>query len=78
VLAATQALAQAVGPAVPPAGAQASDYRIDTIASGLAHPWSLAFLPDALAALLLVTGPVGMAVSAALISALAPMGVALP
>ncbi|TVP79549.1 PQQ-dependent sugar dehydrogenase [Thioalkalivibrio sp.] len=25
---------------------QASDYRIETLASGLEHPWSLAFLPD--------------------------------
>jgi aldose sugar dehydrogenase len=26
--------------------AQAVDYRIETLASGLEHPWSLAFLPD--------------------------------
>ncbi|ANB03005.1 PQQ-dependent sugar dehydrogenase [Ectothiorhodospira sp. BSL-9] len=25
---------------------KAADYRLDTIASGLEHPWSLAFLPD--------------------------------
>ena len=25
---------------------QAADYRIETLASGLEHPWSLAFLPD--------------------------------
>jgi glucose/arabinose dehydrogenase len=30
---------------VPPA-AGAADYRIETVAEGLAHPWSLAFLPD--------------------------------
>jgi aldose sugar dehydrogenase len=28
------------------ANAQAVDYRIETVASGLEHPWSLAFLPD--------------------------------
>ncbi len=32
--------------AAPSAAAQATAYRIDTVASGLAHPWSLAFLPD--------------------------------
>jgi len=26
--------------------AQPRDYRVDTVASGLEHPWSLAFLPD--------------------------------
>jgi len=26
--------------------AQAVDYRVDTVAGGLVHPWSLAFLPD--------------------------------
>ncbi|MEI2416418.1 PQQ-dependent sugar dehydrogenase [Orrella sp. JC864] len=29
-----------------PARAQAPAYRIETVAEGLAHPWSLAFLPD--------------------------------
>lgn len=28
------------------AGAAAADYRIDTVAEGLEHPWSLGFLPD--------------------------------
>lgn len=28
------------------AGAGAADYRIDTVAEGLEHPWALAFLPD--------------------------------
>ncbi|MBC7939647.1 MAG: PQQ-dependent sugar dehydrogenase [Chitinophagaceae bacterium] len=27
-------------------GAGATDYRVDTVAAGLVHPWSLAFLPD--------------------------------
>ncbi len=26
--------------------AQATDYRVDTVARGLVHPWALAFLPD--------------------------------
>jgi glucose/arabinose dehydrogenase len=26
--------------------ARATDYRVDTVASGLVHPWALAFLPD--------------------------------
>ncbi len=30
----------------PPAPAQTTPYRIETVASGLDHPWSLAFLPD--------------------------------
>jgi glucose/arabinose dehydrogenase len=29
-----------------PASAQTAAYRIETVSSGLAHPWSLAFLPD--------------------------------
>ncbi|WP_211315744.1 PQQ-dependent sugar dehydrogenase [Isoalcanivorax indicus] len=28
------------------APAQAADYHVETVADGLAHPWSLAFLPD--------------------------------
>jgi glucose/arabinose dehydrogenase len=30
--------------------AHAMDYRIETVVSGLEHPWSLAFLPDGSAA----------------------------
>ena len=26
--------------------ARAADYRVDTVAAGLVHPWALAFLPD--------------------------------
>ncbi len=29
-----------------PAGIQAADYRLETVAEGLANPWSLALLPD--------------------------------
>jgi glucose/arabinose dehydrogenase len=29
-----------------PGAARAADYRVDTVAAGLVHPWSLAFLPD--------------------------------
>ncbi len=29
-----------------PGEAQAADYRVETVAGGLVHPWSLAFLPD--------------------------------
>ena len=29
-----------------PSDAQAADYRVDTVAGGLIHPWALAFLPD--------------------------------
>ena len=37
-------LCLALSPAVSPAHAAA--YRVDTVAGGLEHPWSLAFLPD--------------------------------
>jgi aldose sugar dehydrogenase len=35
-----------VGTAAVVASAQAAGYRVETVASGLVHPWSLAFLPD--------------------------------
>lgn len=38
--------AQAPGPAGAGAGSALTPYRVDTVASGLEHPWSLAFLPD--------------------------------
>jgi glucose/arabinose dehydrogenase len=40
------AVAFFVGVLAMTASAQAAGYRVETVASGLEHPWSLAFLPD--------------------------------
>jgi glucose/arabinose dehydrogenase len=40
------ALAASAAPAVPTVATQKATVRIETVASGLAHPWGLSFMPD--------------------------------